>query len=649
MLVISLSLRVVNKIINLIKNKLAFKLALSFIVIITICMITIGALFMQLFKQYAFESREKTMVTSARSIAAMASEVMGNSVGKTAGSSNPLRGFGGYLRSLDTITESKVWITDNKGNPAVISGRMQGQGMGQGRGFGYGARQGGPMGSGAGQGISTNAGPLPPEAERVIQDVLQGQESTSESFSSLYHEATITVGVPIFDHQHKVIGAVLLHTPVTGITSVLNKAVGILAVSLLVALLLAAALGVMYSILFTRPLKAMNRTALEITKGNYQARTGITRDDELGQLGNSLDLLARELGSTINQLFQEKGKLKDIISSISEGIIAFNINLEPVSVNFALADIMNRNDPYSLDDIDRDLQELEIKSKLVQVMKTKETLQILRTRSDKVLRFTISPIIDKHDTITGCVASVQDISENERLEQLRRDFVANVSHEFRTPLTVIRGYLEAMVDGTLDSRVDFQQTYQKMLQETHGLERLVKDLLELSQLQSGKISISQEVIHFPSLLEDTIKNLQTLADKKSIKLSYSIREEVPPFMGDYNRLRQLIIIFLDNAITHSPNNRGVYIETNVEDKNALILRIKDEGYGIAAEQLPHIWERFYKGDQSRNSKGTGLGLAIAKALIELLEGKIEIHSELNQGTRVTIKIPLQFLSSSMVE
>ncbi|MGC7872551.1 ATP-binding protein [Desulfosporosinus sp. SYSU MS00001] len=649
MLVISSSLRIADKIVNLIKNKLAVKLALSVIVIITICMIAIGALFMQLFKQYAFESREKTMVTSARSIATMAAEVMGDSEGKTAGPNNPLRGFGGYLRSLDTITESKVWITDNKGNPTIISGGLQGQGMGQGRGFGYGARQGGPMGSGAGQGILTNAGPLPPEAERVIQDVLQGQESTSESFSSLYHEATITIGVPIFNHEHKVIGTVLLHTPVTGVTSVLDKAVSILAVSLLAALLLAAALGVMYSILFTRPLKAMNRTALEITKGNYQAKTGIKRGDEIGQLGNSLDLLAKELGSTINQLFQEKGKLKDIIASISEGIIAFNCNLEPVSINFALAAIMNRNAPYSLDDVDRDLQELEIKPKMDQVLKTKETLQILRNWSDKVLRFTISPIIDKHDTITGCVASVQDISENERLEQLRRDFVANVSHEFRTPLTVIRGYLEAMVDGTLDSRQDFQHTYHQMLQETHGLERLVKDLLELSQLQSGKISISQEVIHFPSLLEDTIKNLQTLAAKKSIKLSYSMGEEIPPFLGDYNRLRQLIIIFLDNAITHSPTNKCVYIAANLEDKNALILLIKDEGYGIAANQLPHIWERFYKGDQSRNSKGTGLGLAIAKAIIELLEGKIEIQSELKQGTQVTIKIPLQFPSSSLVD
>ncbi|AFM41333.1 signal transduction histidine kinase [Desulfosporosinus acidiphilus SJ4] len=633
----------------MIKNKIVIKLTISLVLIVTICMIAIGVLFMQLFKQYAFASREKAMLTSARSVASVAAEVIGDSKDKSIGPNNPLRGYGAYLRSLDIITDSQVWITDNTGLPVVISGNIPGQGMGQGRGFGYGARQGNNKGSGLGQGFLTNTEPLPQEAENVIRNVLKGQESISESFSSIYREATITIGVPIFDDHNLVIGTVLLHTPVTGITSVLNKATGILGVSLLGAFLLAVALGVFYSILFTRPLKAMNQTAVEITNGNYNARTGVERSDEVGQLGKSLDLMAQELGLTIDELFQEKQKLNDILSSISEGIAAFNYNFEPVSTNAALAGILNRILPYSVEDVDKDFKALGIKPEIAQVFEKKQTIQILKNWSDKILQFTISPIVDKQDAVTGCVALVHDISESERLEQLRRDFVANVSHEFRTPLTVIRGYLEAINDGNIETWEDIQNVHRKILSETHSLERLVKDLLELSYLQSGKAAIHRECIHFTSLLSDTLKSLQSLADTKTIKLAYSIKEEVPPFLGDYDRLRQLMIIFLDNAITHSPNNTSIFVEISLLAKQELIIIIDDEGYGITADQLPHIWERFYKGDGSRTSKGTGLGLAIAKALIDLQNGRIEIQSEPKKGTRITICLPIELPSDFNVD
>lgn len=639
----------------MVRNKIAFKLTLSFVGIVLISMLAIGVLFMQLFKQYTFESREKTMLTSAQSIAGVAADfIQTNDPSKPNSSNAPngqMRGFGGYIRSLDTLTESKVWITDNKGNLTVISGMVQGQGMGSGKGVGYGAKQGQGqgqgrgMGPGMGQGFLSNTDPLPKEAETVIQDVLKGQESISESFSSFYNEATITVGVPILDSNQQIIGAVLLHSPVTGVTTALTKAVSILGLSLLGALLLAVALGIFYSLLFARPLKAMNRTAQEIMKGNYAARTGVQRNDELGQLGNSLDLLAAELGSTINQLFQEKGKLKDIISSISEGIIAFDTDHRPVSVNLALSKIMNKPISYRMEDIAEDLITLEIEPQLAQVMETKKPSQILKDWLDKKLIFTISPIADNLGRVTGSVALVQDISESERLEQLRRDFVANVSHEFRTPLTVIRGYLEAMTDGTVETSEEIKRYNERMLSETRSLERLVKDLLELSRLQSGNITLDREPLHFPSLLVDTTKSLQGLAEKKDIQLDYRIRQEIPPFLGDYDRLRQIIIIFLDNSITYSPNNTRVCLETCLLDNRILLLEIRDEGYGIAADQLEHIWDRFYKGDQSRNSKGTGLGLAIAKVLIELHGGKAEIQSELGKGTVVTIKLPIELIQS----
>ncbi len=592
------------------KKRIAFKLTAGFVVIVLVSMMTLGIFFIQMFREYAFDSREKSMLAYAHSIAEVVAEY--------SQSNSQMPGFGGYMRSLDTLTESKVWITDSKGNLSLMSG----------------------MGNGMGQGRSNNSVPLPSEAEYVIREVLTGKESVSESFSSVYNEATITVGVPIVATNQTIIGSVLLHSPVTGVTETLNKAVSILAVSILAALMLAIGLGIFYSLLFTRPLKAMNQTALEIARGNYSARTGVNRLDELGQLGNSLDALASKLGSTINQLFQEKGKLNDIISSISEGIVAFDTNLNPVSVNSALSEIMNKPIPYLLEDLEKDLNKLDIKTMVNKTIEDKKSLQVLKDWRGKKLMFTFSPIIDNSGTVTGSVALVQDISESERLEQLRRDFVANVSHEFRTPLTVIRGSLEAMVDGTVENSEDIERYHQRMLSETRVLERLVGDLLELSRLQTGKISMNKERIHIPSLFADALRSLQIIAEKKGITLEHLSEQNIPPFLGDYDRLRQLFVIFLDNAVQYSPENSKVTVETCLTEFNTLSIIIRDQGYGIAAEELTHIWDRFYKVDASRKGKGTGLGLAIAKHLIELHEGLVTVQSELNRGTVIAIKLPI---------
>ncbi|HEY8909402.1 MAG TPA: ATP-binding protein [Desulfosporosinus sp.] len=604
------------------KNKIAVKLTAGFVVIVLISMLAIGIFFIQMFRQYAFDSREKTMLASARSISLVVADFIQ--------SNSQMPGFGGYMRSLDTLTESKVWITDSKGDLTIMPGMGPGFGQGQGRG----------MGAGLGQGNLNNSEPLPKEAENAIQEVLSGKESVSESFSSVYNEATLTVGAPIVDSNHIIIGSVFLNSPVTGVTETLYKAVSILAVSLLAALILAVALGIFYSLLFTRPLKAMNRTALEITRGNYSARTGVNRRDELGQLGNSLDLLASELGSTINQLFQEKGKLKDIISSISEGLVAFDTSLKPVSVNYALTEIMNRPQPYLKEDMEKDLNALEIEVQLTKVMEDKKPSRVLKDWLGKKLLFTFSPIVDNNGAVTGSVALVHDISESERLEQLRRDFVANVSHEFRTPLTVIRGSIEALVDGTIEKSEDITRYLQRMLSETRGMERLVGDLLDLSRLQSGRITMNKEKIHIPSLLEDTVKSLQTIAEKNEIKIECLSEQNVPPVLGDYDRLRQLFVIFLDNAIKYSPNNTKVSVEISFKENSIVSVIIRDQGYGIAAEELTLIWDRFYKVDKSRQGNSTGLGLAIAKYLLELHNAKVLVLSEVGKGTMMEVEFPI---------
>ncbi|WP_089608776.1 sensor histidine kinase [Dehalobacterium formicoaceticum] len=601
------------------KRSITLQLTGGVVIIVLVSMLAIGLIFIQMFKQYTFESREETMLTRGRSIAELVN------INATGGH---MQGMGGMMHNLDILAEAKIWIIDQTGNPAAMSG--MGQGMGKGRGHMNNLNN------------MNNSEPLPQEAEKVIVDVLSGGESVSESFSSVYQEATLTVGVPVQDSSGQITGAVLLHAPVAGVTPLLNQANRILVLSLLGALLLAIALGLAFSRYFARPLKTMNRTALAMAGGNYAVQTGIEREDEIGQLGQSLDLLAHRLGNTIDLLFQEKSKLNDIIASMAEGLVAFDRELKPQSMNFALSQIMYNGLPYPDEILANHFRELSLEADLKEIMEQKKSSIIMKDWKGKKLKFILSPISNNLGMVTGCVALVQDVSESERLEQLRRDFVANVSHEFRTPLTVIRGSLEALVDGTIIEDQEKKRYLSRMLAETRGLERLVGDLLDLSRLQSGKITMNIEEIHLPTLLSDVLKSLQTLADKKEIQMRYDGEKNLPTIPGDYDRLRQMLVIFLDNAIKYSPPHTLVSVETKDLQDQTLTINIHDQGPGIAPEQLPHIWDRFYKGEKSRQGGGTGLGLAIAKHLIDLHHGSVTVASVLDQGTMIEIKLPLSF-------
>ncbi len=236
------------------------------------------------------------------------------------------------------------------------------------------------------------------------------------------------------------------------------------------------------------------------------------------------------------------------------------------------------------------------------------------------------------------VSLEQAAGESSKLEQMRRDFVANVSHEFRTPLTVIRGSAEALLDGTANSPEETGRRLQAILAETGGLNRLVGDLLELSRLESGKVALSLEPVWLGELLDDVCRSISTLAAAVPVEIKRDIPDNFPPVLADYGRFRQLLLIFLDNAVKHAP--AGSVITLSALREGALVrLAVEDDGPGIPAEDLPHVWERFYTVDKARNVHGTGLGLPIARQVVELMQGTVALESLPGRGTRASIRLP----------
>jgi len=229
-----------------------------------------------------------------------------------------------------------------------------------------------------------------------------------------------------------------------------------------------------------------------------------------------------------------------------------------------------------------------------------------------------------------------NIGQQKKLEQMRKDFVANVSHEFRTPLTIIRGNLEGLYDEVIPVG-EVHQNYLILIKETKRLEAMVADLLSLSKLESGKVVLDFKNIDIKAILRDITRVLKPITKEKNIELELIDGGHLPPVWSDYDKLKQLLIIFIDNAIKFSPVNSKIHLVINFS--GTVSITIIDHGIGISKEDIPFIGERFYKADKSRkySGKGTGLGISIAKHLIKILNCDLRIESQINVGTQIKIK------------
>jgi signal transduction histidine kinase len=232
------------------------------------------------------------------------------------------------------------------------------------------------------------------------------------------------------------------------------------------------------------------------------------------------------------------------------------------------------------------------------------------------------------------------VSNTNKAEKLRRDFVANVSHELRTPLTIIRGYTEALLDGTVTELNQAEKFHRLMRDETVRLEGLIRELLDLSRLQADNAQLEMETIPLAAIAESVMTLVKQKAEQKSVALTLQATTGAAEIRGNGDRLTQLILIFLDNALKFTPAGGTIAVGIDHLPK-IVVLTVQDSGKGIAADDLPFIWERFYKADKShtRDGAGTGLGLAIAREIIERHGAKVEVNSRMGEGTTFRIEFP----------
>lgn len=477
-----------------------------------------------------------------------------------------------------------------------------------------------------------------------IQRAMTGITILSSEFSDMFETETLSVIIPVYKQNFKpredpdsvyfakdvtgVLGVLVLHTPVSKLTAPFSRHLWVGIPLLIACLAIAVIVARAFAKKFTQPLGEMREFASQMAKGNFSSRLDVLDASELADLSISLNNLSSTTDKALKKLENEQAKLNNIIDNISDGLALFNTELRLVKYNSALLRVCG--DDY--------FQKPEIRRAMLEVLKTGETNSLL-IEEKYILNFMFSRIQSK-DEVEGVLVIVSDVSQSERLNRTRNEFVSNVSHEFRTPLTIIRASTEALIDGVVSEEQERQNCYEKIETEVSALERLVKDLLDTSKLRAGKISMNLKEIEAEPLIAKMVENMRMIAAEKSIYINYT-PTALPPLMADYDRLRQMLIIFLDNAIKFTPEN-GTITVSAYEKENMAYICIQDTGVGIGEEDIPYIFERFYKVDKARGGSktGTGLGLAIAWQIAELHHGTILVESKIGKGTTFKILIPL---------
>lgn len=582
----------------MIKRSITSKLTAGFVFIVLISTLIIGVIAMNIFKNNIFQIKEKTITLHAKELENVLEPYIENDMES--------KEYKDILKVVSSVDNTKIWIVNPKGE---INTSYENKDT-----------------------VIQKSLELQRAYSEIIRGALEGSSRTVQEYNAYYDENMMTAAVPITTSDNKVIGAILVHSSTYDLSNSMNKFFVYLLISLLCEVIIAGLLGFYFSKNITKPIKIINAAARQMTGGNFKVKTNIYQKDEIGELSNSFDLLASKLEYNIEQLFVEKNKLSDIITSMKEGLIALDKDYKLININNSAFEMLDLNETQYDESL---LETIGLKEIVENSLEVNEKKTVLKNYEGKILNFGVSPVLNNLQEITGVVIIIQDISEQEKLEQLRKDFVANVSHEFRTPLTIIRGNLEALYDKVVPEE-EVQENYVRLLKETKRLEAMVKDLLDLSKLQAGKVALDFEKLDIKALLQDIVRVLKPITNEKNIELELIAEDNLPPVWSDYDKLKQLLIIFIDNAIKFSYENSKIQLSVNLKD--TLAITITDYGIGIPKEAIPFIGERFYKADKARkySDKGTGLGLSIAKHLIELLNCKLQIESEVNVGTKIEI-------------
>jgi two-component system phosphate regulon sensor histidine kinase PhoR len=404
----------------------------------------------------------------------------------------------------------------------------------------------------------------------------------------------------------------------------------------------------------TRPIEKITRVAQQITNMNYKARVNVRKKDEVGQLGLAINRMADSLQLQMNRITENESRLKSVLENMSSGVMMIDRDEKIVLLNPAAEELLGFSSQELLGKTYYEAkQQYEFTQLIRECIETREHIRdemIFYYPAERILDINLSPIAQRDEEWSGVLIVLHDITAVRRLERMRSEFVANVSHELKTPIAAVKGFAETLLAGALNDKETAKSFLQIIFDESERLNRLIGDILELSKIESKRIPMHFSPVHMQTFVGDIISIMAPEAQKKHIELSMQVPGDL--YMeADEDRLRQIFINLLSNGINYTPEGGKVKVRVEPVPAGAAAkegeyervrIVIQDTGIGIPKKDLPRIFERFYRVDKarSRSSGGTGLGLSIVKHLVELHHGTIRVDSEVGIGTKFTIEMPV---------
>lgn len=441
--------------------------------------------------------------------------------------------------------------------------------------------------------------------------------------------------------QGSTVGLVYLSSSLAALDQTLAVTRSLILLGALAALAVALVAGSFLARSITRPLAAVTGVARRLASGDFSPRLTPQPPAEVEELSRAFNYLTERLSTTLATIEAEQQKLSTVLASMGDLLLAVDQGGTVVLVNPALARTLGRKEEEL---IGAPLPAAVEESGLGRVLRAglssawPQVVEVTLPGQSAVYRAQVTPW-QSGPGETGVVAVLRDITDLKRLEAARLEFLANVSHELRTPLTSIKGFAVTLQDD-LPPDSDAARYARVIEQETDRLSRLVADIMDLSKIDAREISLDLRALDLTGLISQVVEQLLPRAEAAGLKLSADLPATLPRVLCDPDRIQQVLLNLLDNAIKYTPAGGNVWVKAWAEEKRVGV-RVRDTGVGIPAADLPHIFERFYRVDKARSRAlgGTGLGLAIVQAIVSEHSGEVEVKSEPGKGSEFTVYFP----------
>ena len=478
-----------------------------------------------------------------------------------------------------------------------------------------------------------------------IQEARVKGKGIATRYSQTLKMDMLYVALPLYEGSH-LKGYLRLSRPMLEVDRSVDKLRFSIFQVLLLIIILSMIVAFIFSMKVISPIQEIEAFTDKIRKGDVSGMLMIDSRDEIGQLSKNINDMVAELQEKIRVANEEKWKLRAAFASMAEGVMVLDSQNRIEGLNKCMAEMIGREyaDIVGKTPIEA-FRNIALQDALNRFRQAGEIVLEEITLGDEnpmILDVNISAVKSLPGQDPKTMIVFHNVTRLKKLEQVRADFVANVTHEIKTPLTAIIGFVETLQQGAIDDRVKAQKFLLTIHENAQRLNRLVDDLLTLSSIELGETELHLEGLALEDVFETALTLISPRAALKNVRIRRDVQPGLPMVRADRDRLVQILVNVLDNAVKFTPEGGSVSITASPEVQGSVVIKITDTGIGISKSELPRLGERFYRIDKTRSREmgGTGLGLSIVKHLMKAHEGSMEIESTLGKGTTVSLHFPV---------